>query len=101
MDWSQVDAPRHLVLYTPRAMDAMAQAAGLTVTRLFCDSWSFQFWGSELIAQGLPHKGASMQQARAHFSRRQLRDWERESHELNARGEGDAGGYVLTRAADA
>lgn len=98
MSWSQIDAPRHLVLYTPEAMDAMARAAGLVVERLFYDSWSFQFWGSELIARGLPHKGASLQQARAHFSRAQLRDWERESRDLNERRDGDAGGYVLTRA---
>ena len=98
MDWSQIDAPRHLVLYTPAAMDLMAEAAGLRVERLFHDSWSFQLWGSELIRRGLPHKGASMEQARAHFSASQLKAWEAESHELNARGEGDAGGYVLTRA---
>ena len=98
MDWAQVDAPRHLVLYTPDAVDAMAAAAGLRVDRLFYDSWSFQFWGSELVRRGLPHKGASLQQARAHFSKSQLAAWERESRELNRRGEGDAGGYVLTRA---
>lgn len=98
MDWSQIDAPRHLVLYTPRAMDAMAAAAGLKVERLFHDSWSFQFWGSELIRRGLPHKGASLAQARAHFSKQQIAAWEKESRALNARGEGDAGGYVLTRA---
>ncbi len=98
MDWSQIDAPRHLVLYTPRAMDLMAEAAGLQVERVFQDSWSFQLWGSELIRQGLPHKGASLQQARAHFTRGQLSAWEKESRVLNARGEGDAGGYVLTRA---
>lgn len=98
MDWSQIDAPRHLVLYTPQAMDAMAAAAGLKVDRLFHDSWSFQFWGSELIRRDLPHKGASLAQARAHFSKQQIAAWEEESRELNARGEGDAGGYVLTRA---
>ena len=96
MDWSQIDAPRHLVLYTPVAMDAMAEAAGMQVQRLFYDSWSFQFWGSELIRRGLPHKGASLAQARAHFTKQQLRAWERESGELNRRGDGDAGGYVLT-----
>jgi 2-polyprenyl-3-methyl-5-hydroxy-6-metoxy-1,4-benzoquinol methylase len=98
MDWVQVDAPRHLVLYTPRAMDAMAASAGLRVERLFHDSWSFQFWGSELVRRGLPHKGASLAQARAHFSKAQIAAWEKESRELNARGQGDAGGYVLTRA---
>ncbi len=98
MDWSQIDAPRHLVLYTPEAMDIVAEAAGLKVERLFYDSWSFQFWGSELIRRGLPHKGASLQQARAHFSKKQIAEWEKESRRLNARREGDAGGYVLTRA---
>ena len=65
---------------------------------MFHDSWSFQFWGSELIRRGLPHKGASLAQARAHFSKQQIAAWEKESRALNARGEGDAGGYVLRRA---
>lgn len=98
MDWCQIDAPRHLVLYTPAAVESMAQAAGLTVERQFYDSWSFQFWGSELISRGLPHKGASMAQARAHFTKKQIAAWEKQSRVLNERGDGDAAGYVLTRA---
>ena len=96
--WSQIDAPRHLVLYTPEAMEHMARDAGLVVERLFFDSWSFQFWGSELAQRGLPHLGASMQQARRHFTKQQLRDWALESDRLNAQRRGDAGGYVLRRA---
>lgn len=96
--WSQIDAPRHLVLYTPGAMDLIARDVGLVVERMFFDSWSFQFWGSELAQRGLPHQGASMEQARRHFSKDQLRAWTRESNALNARRDGDAGGYVLSRA---
>ncbi|GAB3020214.1 hypothetical protein GCM10011376_37100 [Nocardioides flavus (ex Wang et al. 2016)] len=96
--WSQVDAPRHLVLYTPEAMERMAERAGLVVERLFYDSWSFQFWGSELAQRGLPHKGASLAQARRHFSKAQIAAWESQSADLNAQRDGDAGGYVLRRA---
>ncbi len=96
--WSQIDAPRHLVLYTPQAMEQVVREAGLVVERVFFDSWSFQFWGSELAQRGTPHLGASMQQARSHFTKQQLRDWARESEVLNAQGRGDAGGYVLRRA---
>lgn len=96
--WAQVDAPRHLVLYTPDAVEEVARRAGLVVERLFFDSWSFQFWGSELAQRGVPHHGASMQQARRHFSKDELRAWTRESETLNARRDGDAGGYVLRRA---
>lgn len=96
--WAQVDAPRHLVLYTPEAMEQVARKAGLVVERLFYDSWSFQFWGSELAQRGLPHKGASLEQARRHFSKAQIAAWEAQSRELNAQRDGDAGGYVLRRA---
>jgi SAM-dependent methyltransferase len=96
--WAQIDAPRHLVLYTPEAMEQVAADAGLRVERMFFDSWSFQFWGSELAKRELPHRGASMEQARRYFSNEQLRSWARESEELNARSDGDAGGYVLSRA---
>ena len=46
----------------------------------------------------MPIIGASLQQARAHFTMQQIADWEKESQVLNARREGDAGGYILTKA---
>jgi hypothetical protein len=39
-----------------------------------------------------------MEQARRHFSKDQLSGWAKESETLNARRDGDAGGYVLRRA---
>lgn len=96
-NWSQIDAPRHLVVYTQDAVRQIADRAGLVVEKIFFDSWSFLFWGSELAAQGLPHQGASMEQARAHFSKEQLAKWQAMAVELNKAGDGDAGGYVLRR----
>lgn len=98
INWSQIDAPRHLVVYTRDAVRQIAERAGLVVEKTFFDSWSFLFWGSELAARGLPHLGASMEQAGKYFSKDQLKQWQNMALQLNKAGDGDAGGYVLRRA---
>lgn len=48
-DWIQLDPPRHLYLLTQRALEGMAQRAGLHVSEVVYDSTEFQFDKSEEI----------------------------------------------------
>jgi 2-polyprenyl-3-methyl-5-hydroxy-6-metoxy-1,4-benzoquinol methylase len=52
-DWAQLDAPRHLCLYTEKAMALLAASAKFTVFHTVFDSDDFQFWGSEGLGKGL------------------------------------------------
>lgn len=97
-DWVALDAPRHLVVHTPKSIDILAAAAGFTTIDTFWDSWSFQLWGSEQYRAGITLRdprshavdpGASM------FTEAEMRDFERRSRELNRAGQGDQAGFVL------
>lgn len=90
-NWAQIDAPRHLVLYTAPAVQQLADSEGLRVERTFYDSTGFQFWGSECADMGRPHAGAS-----ATFSRGRLRAWAAQAQRLNRSAEGDQAGFVLS-----
>jgi len=88
---AQLDAPRHLVLHTRGSFRRLAARAGLRVQRLQDDSFSFQFWASELYRKGLPLMPPDGRQAdpSAHFTKRALRAFEGEAKRLNREGRGD------------
>jgi 2-polyprenyl-3-methyl-5-hydroxy-6-metoxy-1,4-benzoquinol methylase len=52
-DWVQLDAPRHLVIPSERALIALAASVGLTLVDSAHDSEQIQLWGSELYARGI------------------------------------------------
>jgi SAM-dependent methyltransferase len=94
VNWVQLDAPRHLVLYTRRGFDALLRTENFTISRLEYDSYAFQFWGSELVRRGVPHVRGPRD-----FSATELRDWERKSQQLNRISRGDSVLAVATVAA--
>ncbi len=51
-NWVQLDAPRHLCIYTENGMDILAKSAKMTVTNVVFDSDDFQFWASEGYEKG-------------------------------------------------
>ncbi len=53
-DWVQLDAPRHLFLYSIQGIEKLAQEAGFTVKDIQYDSTEFQFWGSQQYAKDIP-----------------------------------------------
>lgn len=53
-DWVQWDAPRHLYLFTRRALEQLAQRCGLRLVLRLDDSGPFGFWGSWLYRQDIP-----------------------------------------------
>jgi SAM-dependent methyltransferase len=93
VDWVQLDPPRHLTLFTRRALVAAAEEAGFEVVALHDDGGSFQFWGSEERRAGIPL--ASPASRSSHGLRRRLRDprrwwWALLAVVLNLRGRGDS-----------
>lgn len=53
-NWVQLDAPRHLYLYSRLAVEIMAESCGLKVIDTKYDSDEFQFIGSEQYVNGIP-----------------------------------------------
>lgn len=52
-NWVQIDAPRHIHVFSPRSIGILAKECGLRVANLKFDSILFQFWGSEQCRQNI------------------------------------------------
>lgn len=98
-DWVSLDAPRHLYLHSHASLRLLADRAGFTVARLWCDSTAFQFWGSEQYRRDIPldsersyakNAGGSM------FTAAEIAAFERRAEQLNAELRGDSVCVLLT-----
>ena len=96
-DWVQLDAPRHLFIPSIAGFSKLAEASGLDLWRVSCDSYAFQFWGSELYRRGI-----SLEQGRqrSYFSKRAIRQYEKRARILNQSMEGDSACFYLRKPED-
>jgi SAM-dependent methyltransferase len=90
-DWVQIDAPRHLVLYSFEGFRQIIEELGFHVERSFYDSTAFQFWGSELVRSGAAHSGGPA----GHFTADQMAAWTAQAERLNIARDGDQACFVL------
>jgi SAM-dependent methyltransferase len=96
--WVQLDAPRHLVVFSRPGVDSLCQRVGANVVSVDDDSTGFQFWGSEQYLLGMPlMDGHSVMIApsEAPFSKTQLQGWEKQAVVLNGKGRGDQAAWVI------
>jgi SAM-dependent methyltransferase len=99
-DWVQLDAPRHLFLYTERSMGVLASAAGLRVREVIYDSEAFQFWGSEQVKRDIPltdPRSYGTDPSRSIFTPREIQAFAKESIRLNSAKDGDQACFFLER----
>ncbi len=100
-DWVQLDAPRHLFLFSAESLEILARNEGFTLYDTVYDSDEFQFWGSEQYKKDIPmespqsyrHAGASL------FTKSEIRSFRVKAGELNRQGRGDMAGFYLRPAA--
>jgi len=103
MNWYGLDPPRHVTLFSRAGVAIVAERAGFVVERVVDDSFAAQFWASEQCARHIglmssesfliaPHKSP--------FTAADIRRFDVQAKELNARGDGDqAAFYLKARAA--
>lgn len=99
-DWVQLDAPRHLYLHSITSMNTLAEQSGFVMEQVIYDSNALQFWGSEQYQQDIPLRDArsyAENPAGGLFSKRQMRDFTRRAHELNALQQGDQAAFYLRK----
>jgi hypothetical protein len=100
VDWVQLDAPRHLYLFTERSFRALAEKAGFEVVKILYDSEAFQFYASEQYARDIAmseEKAFRGDYSKSIFTERQMREWEREAARLNRAGRGDQACFYLRK----
>ena len=91
-NWSNLDAPRHLYLHSRDSISRLAEAAGLRILDMWCDSVAFQFWGSEQYAADIPMndtRSYSQGLAGSIFTERNIKEFEQRACELNRNDRGD------------
>jgi len=96
--WVQLDAPRHLVLFSRQGLGSLCQRVGAAVVSVEDDSTGFQFWGSEQYLRGIPlmdGRSTMVAPKDSPFSTSQLQGWEKQAVELNRAGRGDQASWVI------
>lgn len=89
-NWAQWDAPRHFQLLTKKAFGILAEIHHFAILDYYCDSYKFQFAGSEKYKSGLKY-----QDSNAVFSKEELRHFTQKAQQLNAENKGDQVVVVL------
>ena len=100
-DWVQLDAPRHLHVFSEPGLRLLARETGFEVSRVVHESTAFQFWGSELYARDIPYSPKPSYRnrpSRRLIPKEQMRSYAEQARVLNAHGEGDAAAFYLRRA---
>ena len=100
-NWVGVDAPRHMMVPTHDAMEILAARAGLRIKRVFYDSHSQHFWGSEQYGRDIPllyDRAYCVDRSRSIFGPEEIAHWESRCRRLNDEGRADAGGFLLVAA---
>lgn len=99
VNWVQMDPPRHLFLFTERAVRLLAESSGFKIDKVIYDSDGFQFWGSEQYLHDIPlvpEGGSGGFRPADIFTVEQLSAWDAEAERLNAEGRGDAACFYLS-----
>lgn len=99
-DWVQLDAPRHITIFTREGVERLAERVGLVVDDVRDDSTSFQFWGSEQVRRSIPLMSPQshlMSESASVFGSDEVAAWEQRSRELNRDGRGDQAVWVMSR----
>jgi hypothetical protein len=99
-DWVQLDAPRHLFLFTTDSFSAIARDAGFIVDGIVHDSTMYQFWGSSQVKNDIRvFEGVmgGMPYLKEIFGREQLEEWMQQAVDLNTKGMGDTACFYLRR----
>ena len=87
-NWFNLDAPRHLFIYTTKGFEILAARHGFAIEEVYFDSTSMQFIGSELYTSGLT-LADKPEFFRNHLSRRERKIFRKESQSFNKQKVGD------------
>lgn len=102
--WSELDAPRHLVLHTEQSMRLLARQCGMEVVDAEYVGTSFEYWGSEMYRRGITlydEATGTTRKATSVFGEEEMAGFERKAAEANRAGRGGRILFTLQRTAAA
>jgi 2-polyprenyl-3-methyl-5-hydroxy-6-metoxy-1,4-benzoquinol methylase len=92
-NWVQLDAPRHLTIFTESSLIDLATKNHFKSEYTFYDSYEFQFWGSELYTKDIPLVNKNTH----NFSAKELAKWKTKSIDLNNSSKGDQAAFIFSK----
>ena len=96
-DWAQIDAPRHLFLFSPDAFVDLTGRHGFECTARGYDTLGWSLAWSEAYSRDIPMYGEGGKNPLP-FDDLRLKRFEDQAKNLNAEGKGDQGYFVLRAA---
>ena len=99
VNWVQIDAPRHLFIYSTKSMKLICDLFGLNIMHIEYDSNEFQFWGSEQYLRNIPLADPSSwikNSKKSMFSKKQIKFYKEKSDELNTLHDGDMACFIIS-----
>lgn len=96
-NWVQIDAPRHLFLYSTKAMNYIGKKAELKLKKIIYDSDEFQFWGSEVYANKNINLVTAWRIKASLFSQETLCEYKDKAKSLNQKHDGDQAIFYFTK----
>jgi SAM-dependent methyltransferase len=99
--WVELDAPRHLHVFTVEGMRMLARRQRMAVVDIAYDTTAFELWGSEQYARNIPLRRTSrLGSGRNLFTAEEWKRFEARARELNESGLAGRGAFWLRRADD-
>lgn len=99
-EWFQLDAPRHLHLFTKKSLATLALACGLEIYATVYDSNKDQFWASEEYKMGIglhDPRSFAHDEHQTHFSKADIKKWKRWAAWCNELEVGDQATFLLRK----
>lgn len=103
INWSLIDAPRHLFLHSLKSMELLAFSSNLKIDEIIFDSNEVQFWASEQLIRDIPiydEKSYQINPKKSIFSKEEIRLFRLRAAELNEKKMGDQVCIYLTKDGD-
>ncbi len=89
-NWVQIDSPRHYFLHTVSGMKILTERCGLRIDKIIYDSFSLQYWGSELYKAG-----KTLKEGPSQFPGHQIKKWDLQAANNNNNQDGDQACFYI------
>ena len=98
-DWVQIDAPRHLFIYSKESMELLAKQTGFVIEEIIYDSMPFQFLGSELYKRNVSFVDGdfNLDKKNKVFSNKEIKFFIKQTTILNSNKQGDQAAFILRK----
>jgi SAM-dependent methyltransferase len=98
--WFQLDAPRHVVIFSERGLQRITEENGFRLFEVIYDSTASQFWASEQYRRGISlfhEKSYAVNPKKSSFSRQEIEKYGKRAATLNALHDGDQACFFFER----